>query len=196
MIKRVYDILSNLGIPVFRIYSGMQQKQRIKHLNTFQKQPNAMLLATDVAARGLDLPNSETVINYHLPPTPTIFVHRSGRTARGGSRGLSLSLVSAQEKGLYHTIATAVGQKRGVPGFPLGLSVQPQIKQCVSLARKISEVVNQGKKNDREEVWLKKTASEADLNEAEADQNEAKEVTLTNAERKKIRVGRRRRCED
>ena len=194
MIKRVYDILSNLGIPVFRIYSGMQQKQRIKHLNTFQKQPNAILLATDVAARGLDLPNIETVINYHLPPTPTIFVHRSGRTARGGSRGLSLSLVSAQEKGLYHTIATAVGQKSGFPGFPLGLSVQPQIKQCVSLARKISEVVNQGKKNDREEVWLKKTASEADLNEAEAD--EAKEVTLTNAERKKIRVGRRRRCED
>ena len=132
MIKRVYDILSNLGIPVFRIYSGMQQKQRIKHLNTFQKQPNAMLLATDVAARGLDLPNIETVINYHLPPTPTIFVHRSGRTARGGSRGLSLSLVSAQEKGLYHTIATAVGQKSGFPGFPLGLSVQPQIKQsCV-----------------------------------------------------------------
>ena len=120
MIKRVYDILSNLGIPVFRIYSGMQQKQRIKHLNTFQKQPNAMLLATDVAARGLDLPNIETVINYHLPPTPTIFVHRSGRTARGGSRGLSLSLVSAQEKGLYHTIATAVGQKSGFPGFPLG----------------------------------------------------------------------------
>lgn len=190
----MYDILSNLGISVFRIYSGMQQKQRIKHLNTFQKQPNSMLLATDVAARGLDLPNIETVINYHLPPTPTIFVHRSGRTARGGSRGLSLSLVSAQEKSLYHTIASAVGLKNGFPGFPLGLSVQPQIKQCVSLARKIGEVANQWKKGGREETWLKKTASEADLNEEEVEVS--KEATLTNAERKKIRVGERRGCEE
>ena len=184
MIKRVYDILTNLGIPVYRIYSGMQQKQRIKHLNSFQKQPNAMLLATDVAARGLDLPNIETVINYHLPPTPTIFVHRSGRTARGGSRGLSLSLVSSQEKGLYHTIAQSVGMKNGFASVPLGLAVQPQIKECVTLARKISEVVNASKKTDREEVWLKKTASEADLEEEAPE-----EVTLTNADKKKIRVG-------
>ena len=184
MIKRVYDILTNLGIPVYRIYSGMQQKQRIKHLSSFQKQPNAMLLATDVAARGLDLSNIETVINYHLPPTPTIFVHRSGRTARGGSRGLSLSLVSSQEKGLYHTIAQSVGMKNGFASFPLGLAVQPQIKECVTLARKISEVVNASKKTDREEVWLKKTASEADLEEEAPE-----EVTLTNADKKKIRVG-------
>ena len=104
MIKNVYDILKNLGISVYRIYSGMQQKQRIKHLNAFQKESNSMLLATDVAARGLDIPNVQTVIHYHLPPTPTIFVHRSGRTARGGNRGLCISLVSVNEKGLFNTI--------------------------------------------------------------------------------------------
>lgn len=186
--KRKADILQhflyNERFYVASIHGDRSQSEREEALNAFKSNEVQILVATDVAARGLDLPNIETVINYHLPPTPTIFVHRSGRTARGGSRGLSLSLVSSQEKGLYHTIAQSVGMKNGFASFPLGLAVQPQIKECVTLARKISEVVNAGKKTDREEVWLKKTASEADLEEEAPE-----EVTLTNADKKRIRVG-------
>ena len=93
MIKNVYDILKNLGISVYRIYSGMQQKQRIKHLNAFQKESNSMLLATDVAARGLDIPIVNTVIHYDCPSSPKLFVHRTGRTARGGREGSTAVLV-------------------------------------------------------------------------------------------------------
>ena len=97
MIKRVYDILTNLGIPVYRIYSGMQQKQRIKHLNSFQKQPNAMLLATDVAARGIDVDDVEAVINFDLPAENEYYLHRIGRTGRAHKHGVSFTLDTNQE---------------------------------------------------------------------------------------------------
>lgn len=186
MIKDVYNILKNLEIPVFRIYSGMQQKQRIKHLNAFQKESNCLLLATDVAARGLDIPNIQTVIHYHLPPTPTIFVHRSGRTARGGNRGLCISMVSTKEKQLYHTITKHLNMPQGFSSFPLGVSIHPMIRQRVELAREISKIVSDTSKVDHDAEWLKKNAEEADLTMEEGDETQVK---LTNAERKKIRVG-------
>lgn len=187
MIKSVYNILKNLGIPVYRIYSGMQQKQRIKHLNAFQKETNCLLLATDVAARGLDIPNVHTVIHYHLPPTPTIFVHRSGRTARGGSRGLCIALVSNNEKTLYTTIVKHVNRPNGFPSFPLGVAINPAIRQRVNLARDIAKIVSDTSKVDRDADWLKKNAEEADLslNMEEIDKDEPK---LTNADKKRIRV--------
>ena len=185
MIKNVYDILKNLGISVYRIYSGMQQKQRIKHLNAFQKESNSMLLATDVAARGLDIPNVQTVIHYHLPPTPTIFVHRSGRTARGGNRGLCISLVSVNEKGLFNTITKHLQMPHGFASFPLGVATNPIIRQRVNLAREISKIVADSSKVDRDVDWLRKNAEEADLNIEEAVEKEPK---LTNADKKQIHV--------
>lgn len=181
----MYNILKNLEIPVFRIYSGMQQKQRIKHLNAFQKESNCLLLATDVAARGLDIPNIQTVIHYHLPPTPIIFVHRSGRTARGGNRGLCISLVSTKEKQLYGTITKHLNMPQGFSSFPLGVSIHPMIRQRVDLAREISKIVSDTSKVDHDAEWLKKNAEEADLTMEE----EETQVKLTNAEKKKIRVG-------
>lgn len=184
VIKHVFTILSNLDISVFRIYSGMQQKQRIKHLNNFKKEQNAVLLATDVAARGLDIPNVNTVINYHLPPTPVIFVHRCGRTARGGTKGLALAMVSPQEKKLYHEILQYCGAGNGFASFPLGVSISPLVSQCVSLAREISKVVSEGTKVDRDALWLKRSAEEAELEVEEEEEG----TKLSNRDKKRIRV--------
>ena len=185
MVKRLYDLLRNLDIPVFRVFSGMQQRQRIQHLGRFAAAENGLLLATDVAARGLDLPAITAVIHYHLPPTPTIFVHRAGRTARAGNRGISIALVSPREKKLMETICESVGMPQGFPAFPRGVSLDPSVKRCVALAREIGEVVAKGEKVDRDAQWLKKSAEEADL-EGNWDEEVPK---LTNAEKKRIRVG-------
>ena len=187
VVKRVYDLLKNLNLTVYKIYSGMQQKQRIQHINAFTSHSDSLLLATDVAARGLDLPDLTTVIHYHLPPTPTIFVHRSGRTARAGARGISISLVSSQEKTLYQNICTHLHMTNGFPSFPLGVSLNPTLKQCVKLARQISDIVTKSTHEDRDAMWLKKNAIEAGLQENLEDTDDA--VKLTNADKKWIRVG-------
>ena len=163
----------------------LQFSNRIYNLGLFQKNQVPVLVVTDVAARGLDIPNVQTVIHYHLPPTPTIFVHRSGRTARGGNRGLCISLVSVNEKGLFNSITKHLQMPHGFASFPLGVATNPMIRQRVNLAREISKIVADSSKVDRDVDWLRKNAEEADLNIEEAVEKEPK---LTNADKKRIHV--------
>lgn len=193
MLKSVYALLSQLQIPVLRIYSGMQQKQRIQHLARFRKLADALLLATDVAARGLDLPDVHTVLHFHLPPTPVIFVHRCGRTARGGARGLAIAMVSAGEKKLYQDICRFCGRQNGFPGFPLGVAASPAVLRCVGLAREIAREVGAAKKSDRDADWLRRSAAEAglDVETGNSDGEEEGAARLSAAGKKRIRVGKR-----
>jgi len=65
----------------------MQQRQRLKNLDRLRRNEKCVVVATDVAARGLDVPKVEHVIHYHVPRSAEIFVHRSGRTARAAAKG-------------------------------------------------------------------------------------------------------------
>ena len=194
MLKSVYALLSQLHVPVLRIYSGMQQKQRIQHLNRFRSLADALLLATDVAARGLDLPAVHTVLHFHLPPTPVIFVHRCGRTARGGTRGLAIAMVAAGEKKIYREICEFCGRENGFAGFPVGAAVSPAVIRCVGIAREIAKEVAAATKIDRDADWLRKSAEEADLEvEETGETGETGEtevaVRLSAGGKKRIRVG-------
>ena len=196
MLKSVYSLLSQLRVPVLRIYSGMQQKQRIQHLNRFRSLSDALLLATDVAARGLDLPAVHTVLHFHLPPTPVIFVHRCGRTARGGTRGLAIAMVTAGEKKLYREICQYCGAPNGFPGFPVGAAVSPAVIRCVGIAREIAREVAAATKTDRDADWLRKSAEEADLEVETGETGETEgSVKLTAGGKKRMRVGKGRRRE-
>lgn len=75
----------------------MVQKQRLKNLERFRDNPNGFLIATDVAARGLDIPNVEHVIHYQVPRTSENYVHRSGRTARANKNGITVMLMEPGE---------------------------------------------------------------------------------------------------
>lgn len=75
----------------------------------------------------------------------------------------------------------------GFPSFPLGVSLNPTLKQCVKLARQISDIVTKSTHEDRDAMWLKKNAIEAGLQENLEDTDDA--VKLTNADKKRIRVG-------
>lgn len=104
-IRRLHPLLSLLDLgQVIMLHSGMQQKARLKALDRFRSADKAVLLATDVAARGLDVPQVDHVIHYQLPRTADTYVHRSGRTARAGKEGVSLQLVSPEEKTLQREI--------------------------------------------------------------------------------------------
>ena len=98
MLKSVYALLSQLQIPVLRIYSGMQQKQRIQHLARFRKLADALLLATDVAARGIDFPAVDWVVQFDCPEDAATYIHRVGRTARAGHAGRAVTFVEEDRR--------------------------------------------------------------------------------------------------
>lgn len=97
---------------VTALHSGLQHQQRISNLARLRASAARILVATDVAARGLDIPSVGLVINYDLPQHPDDYIHRVGRTARAGRKGVSISLVGrSRQIELVHTIEAKVGAK-------------------------------------------------------------------------------------
>ncbi len=81
-IKRLVGILQLLQLPAFPLHAQMQQKQRLKNLDRFKSLRNVVLVATDVAARGLDVPDVDHVVHYHLPVRPSFLRCERARGAR------------------------------------------------------------------------------------------------------------------
>lgn len=77
-------------------------------IHRFKSAPNGVLIATDVAARGLDIPQVEHVIHFNLPRTADAYIHRSGRTARAQKPGFALLLCSAEEKGIQRSLMNSL----------------------------------------------------------------------------------------
>ena len=93
----IANSLSNCGFSVQALHGDLDQKHRDQVLVRFANNSCSVLVATDVAARGLDIKELQAVINYDLPWDPEIYVHRIGRTGRAGKRGLALSLCTEAE---------------------------------------------------------------------------------------------------
>jgi len=105
--SRVEDFLRRNGYSVGGIHGDLGQAQRIKALEDFKTGQTGLLVATDVAARGLDIPNVGTVINYSFPLTIEDYIHRIGRTGRGGKSGKSVTFFTGEghEKALAGELA-------------------------------------------------------------------------------------------
>lgn len=86
-------LLKEAGFAVSYVYGSLDQTARMEQVDNFRKGRSNILVVTDVAARGIDIPILANVINYDFPPQPKVFVHRVGRTARAGQRGWSYSIV-------------------------------------------------------------------------------------------------------
>jgi len=102
--NRLAEQLARDGIETAAIHGNKSQPQRLKALASFKDGSVRVLVATDIAARGLDIEELPHVVNYELPHVAEDYVHRIGRTGRAGSRGEAISLVSAEEKPLLAAI--------------------------------------------------------------------------------------------
>ncbi len=100
-VQRLSDNLNKLGIRTQAIHGNKSQPQRQRALQDFKNERVQALIATDVAARGLDIPNVSHVINYDVPHTYEDYVHRIGRTGRAGKRGSALTFVPRQLSNRY-----------------------------------------------------------------------------------------------
>lgn len=113
--KRGADKLSRLlerdGLPSTAIHGDKTQGARTRALDTFKKGKVRVLVATDVAARGLDIEHLPYVVNYELPQVAEDYVHRIGRTGRAGNEGTALSLVSSDESELLRNIERLIKRK-------------------------------------------------------------------------------------
>jgi len=89
--------LARQGIRVSAIHGGMKQQKRSSSLDALKTQKTKVLVATDVAARGLDIKNVTHIYNYDVPKTPTEYVHRIGRTARAGANGEAITLLTERD---------------------------------------------------------------------------------------------------
>ncbi len=104
--ERVQAALQRVEIPSVTMHGDKDQKEREKALLSFRKGDVSILIATDVTARGIDIPDVDYVINYDLPEKAENYVHRVGRTGRGTKRGTAISFCSKEEKPVLDEIET------------------------------------------------------------------------------------------
>jgi len=95
---RIVRALAKASVPAQAIHGDKSQPQRERALEAFRNGTNRVLIATDIAARGIDVANITHVINYDLPNEPESYVHRIGRTARAGAGGIAISLCTSEER--------------------------------------------------------------------------------------------------
>jgi len=118
----LYHILERQGHPVSRIHSDLSQGKRTEALRGFREGEHRILVATDIAGRGIDVPGIQHVINFDVPETVDDYVHRGGRTARGQALGIVSTIATWQDIPLIRQVEATLGEKIArcsVPGVDM-----------------------------------------------------------------------------
>ena len=110
-VQRLALMLRNLGLPAVALHGQMAQPRRLGALTKFKSGDRNILLCTDVASRGLDIPSVDVVINYDLPGHGKDYIHRVGRTARAGRAGTAVAMVTQYDVEVYQRLEGLLGQK-------------------------------------------------------------------------------------
>lgn len=130
-VSQLASTLKNLGMKAVALHGQMPQANRFGALHAFKAGTHAILVATDVASRGLDIPNVDLVLNYDVPGNGKDYVHRVGRTARAGRAGRALTLVCQYDFVTFQKIEKSLGTR---------LDEYPGRKEEVlSLAERVNE---------------------------------------------------------
>ncbi|KAF7925120.1 uncharacterized protein EAE98_007208 [Botrytis deweyae] len=172
-VRRLTPMLQTLNIPAHSLHSQMIQKARMRSIEKFSRTNNtgSVLVATDVAARGLDIGGVQLVIHYHLPRTADMYVHRSGRTARAAASGSSILLCGPEEVvGTRRLVAKVHAQnalhgegkksKFYIRSLDIDRRVVARLKPRVTLAKKIADSALAKEKKGHDDDWVKNAAEE------------------------------------
>ncbi len=142
--QEVADHLIRDGYNAESLHGELSQQQRDLTMQKFRNHHVQLLVATDVAARGLDVEDLTHVINYGLPDDVENYTHRSGRTGRAGKRGTSISIIHLREKGKVRTIERVIGKK-----FEAGVLPEPQ-EICTKQLYKVMDELERTEVNETE----------------------------------------------
>ena len=142
---RIARRLQRDGIPAVAIHGNLSQARRNSVMRQFESPQPPILVATDLAARGLDFSHVSHVINYDMPDTAEAYIHRIGRTARAGSAGQAISLCSTEERGQLRLIEKGTGKRVPIRAVPTvtaststGLADEPNRREPRSGSRPVA----------------------------------------------------------
>ena len=145
--QEVADKLIKDGYNADSLHGDLSQAQRDSVMGKFRKKTVQILVATDVAARGLDVDDLTHVINHKLPDQIENYTHRSGRTGRAGKEGVSIAIVTGREKGKLHPIERKIGKKFVKTPIPTGKEICQN--QLFKLIDKVHDIeINEGQINE------------------------------------------------
>ncbi|KAJ5825556.1 ATP-dependent RNA helicase mak5 [Penicillium riverlandense] len=188
-VRRLTQLLQNLQLPALALHSSMAQKARLRSVERFSSptsDPSSILVATDVAARGLDIKGIDCVIHYHAPRTADTYVHRSGRTARAGTTGKSVIICSPEEVvGVARLAAKTHAQKSNGSGptkklplesIEIDRRVVSRVRQRINLAKRITDSTIAKEKISAEDNWMRAAADDlgVEYNSDEFDESKGK----------------------
>ena len=202
-VRRLTPFLQNLALPAYALHSQMPQKARLRSIERFTG-PNtsgSILIATDVAARGLDINDIDLVIHYHLPLAADTYVHRSGRTARATQSGLSVLLCAPEDVAGVRRLVAKVHAQKGdadarttnyIHSLELDRRLIARLKPRVSLAKKLADSSLAKEKMAHEKDWLKTAAEDlgVDYDSEEFDAAEGGKKGRGNGRKKAAREAR------
>ena len=145
-VDNLTEALLGHGRRTEALHGGMSQEQRDRVMGRLRGRSAELLVATDVAARGLDVDHLTHVVNYNVPSAPDSYVHRTGRVGRAGREGVAITLVEPREQGLLKAIVRATGQQ--VPLEPLPTVADLQARRLVATRAALRGAVEQGGNED------------------------------------------------
>ncbi|KAF5465821.1 hypothetical protein F2P56_015792 [Juglans regia] len=180
-LRHISSLLRILGIDVWTLHAQMQQRARLKAIDRFRGNEHGILVATDVAARGLDIPGVRTVVHYQLPHSADVYVHRSGRTGRAFADGCSIALISSNETSKFASLCKSFS-KESFQRFPLENSYIPEVLKRLSLARQIDKISRKDSQEKANKSWLERSAESVEL---VMDNYDSEEERVNNFKQKK-----------
>ncbi|MEM9528903.1 MAG: C-terminal helicase domain-containing protein, partial [Bacteroidota bacterium] len=163
--NKIVKLLDRAGIPANAIHGNKSQNARQKALNSFKNGDTNVLVATDIAARGIDIDELSHVVNYDLPNVPETYVHRIGRTGRAGASGKALSFCDSEERAYLRDIQKTINQKipvvenhpfLGEDTDSTAESTKPHQRQSPKSATSRDRGTNSTKQKSRRPYWKKR----------------------------------------
>ena len=164
-VEQLNETLTGHGFSTAALHGGMSQEQRDRTLRRFKAHQLELLVATDVAARGLDVENLSHVINFDLPTAPEAYVHRIGRTGRAGKEGRALTLLEPREQRLLRNIEKLTGQRIALEQLPTLVDLRAR---RLELTRATVQEALARQDLDPYRALVERLASEAELPEVAA----------------------------
>ncbi|KAI6778669.1 ATP-dependent RNA helicase-like protein [Emericellopsis cladophorae] len=164
-VRRLTPFLVNLQQNALPLHSQMPQKARLRSLERFTeaKKPS-ILVATDVAARGLDIPEVDTVLHYHVPRAADTYVHRSGRTARGERNGVSVLLCAPDEvlptRRLAGKVHAKASREHVIQTLPIDRKLASRLKSRVAPAKQLADATLAKEKARSNDSFMKNAAED------------------------------------
>ncbi|XP_054776017.1 DEAD-box ATP-dependent RNA helicase 13 [Prosopis cineraria] len=161
-LRHISSLLRILDINAWTLHAQMQQRARLKAIDRFREDENGILVATDVAARGLDIPGVRAVVHYQLPHSADVYVHRSGRTARASAEGCSIALISPKDTSKFASLCKSFS-KDTFQRFPLENSYMPEVLKRLSIARQIDKIMRKDSQEKAQKSWFERNAESVEL---------------------------------